>query len=175
MSPIFSGAQTTTSASQQPLPKGLYTFKVTDVAIHDKSYPDQLDENGDPVRKSGVRYTLEYESGASSPEALKQIEKGYRTSLWLYFHTEGGRSAAKRFVMACLGFKPGAASEAQFNKYVADNFSEGADIIDTDSNEIGAYWRAPIGTSVVGDLDISLQKETNAPQQSFKRWMPYAK
>jgi hypothetical protein len=147
----------TVTSSIPVLPKNDYEFIIGEP----KSF---IRKNAKGEDSYGVRYPLTVAEGE---------KKGQRIFFSTYYQSEGGQSAAKRFLMAVYGYKSNDEEEQRFN---AD--MKGQDwAFDPDSGGVGEAFRNVTGKRVRGSLDVQPAKdrdgnETGEQNQNFKAWFP---
>ncbi|MBA2706039.1 MAG: hypothetical protein H0U60_19550 [Blastocatellia bacterium] len=143
------------TASIEVFPKGEYEFQVGE--------PKAFAKEGDDEGKGG-------NFGVRFPIVIKapgQYE-GKRTVSSIYFHSEGGRSFAKQFMMAVMGYGKGETEEKRF-----DADMTGKDwSANYEGGDVGQAYREMTGMRVIGQLDITKNNRTGEPMQQFKSWRP---
>jgi len=152
--PRYEFNPTSVVANIEVFPKGEYEFQIGEP----KAFSRQAGE--DQHDSFGVRYPLVI-------KAPGQYD-GKRTVFSTYYQSEGGRSMAKQFMMAALGYGRGGEEEKRFDSDMRDkdwNF-------DPDAGTVGDAYRQLSGTRVIGTLDVGKNNKTGDAMQQFNKWRP---
>lgn len=158
MSPRFESDLTGVTSALVVLKPGDYEFKVGDP----KSFKRQAGE--DKHDSIGIRYPLQVAEVVEGDVNAK----GKKILYSLYLHSDGAKTFAKQFVMACLGFENKEASEEKFNDVV-----RGKDwSYDPETQSVGEVWASLRGTRVIGTVDIGVNNKDGTPMQQFKGFRP---
>lgn len=121
---------------------------------------DKSDGSG---QSYGVRYPLQL------AEDYPGYKKGTRLAPFNgVMSSEGGQSFAKRFLMACLGFKSSKTDEKRFDEtFKGDDWS-----FDTDNGTVGDMWRKANSARLVVSFDIGINSESGEQQQKWGTMRP---
>lgn len=143
------------SATIEIFPKDRYLMKIG----QPKSFLKK--ENDETVKNYGIRFPLTHQDG-------QFVNKN--TIFSGYLHNDGSQSMIKRFQMAALGYRNTPEEEKRFDAEQA-----GKDwSFDPDTGAVGEAWQQFAGSSIYAHLDVGKNKNSDEPQQDFKRWEPIA-